>query len=128
MENFRKRNRYDQRQAIDSILNAPSRPQRSDRPVGRHRSRIEGFKSANRPLDDFRRPEGYHVAQSNSVRTDADEPAPAPRRASSKQDQASLLHMTLPAAGGLSRKERRRAKKQEKAVKHSRWHAIRKWS
>jgi polyisoprenyl-teichoic acid--peptidoglycan teichoic acid transferase len=129
MENFRKRNRYDQRQAIDSILNAPTRPIKSDRPVGRHRFRMEGFKSTNRPLDDFRRPEGYHVAQSNSVRTDAESAAaPSRRRNSKNADQASLLHMTLPSGGGLSRKERRRAKKHEKAIKHGRWHTIRKWT
>ncbi len=130
MDNFRRRTRDNQRQAIDSILNAPIRSQDVRRPFGHRVAHMDGLRSTNgRRVDDFKRTEGYHVAQSNGVRTSAPPLAGKTKMAGqhASAQQASLLHMTLPSSGllgGASKKEQ----KAKKRGKQSRLRTIRKWA
>lgn len=117
MNNFRKDPRRNPRQAIDGILNAPSRPQLSGRPFNRRALNGDTFRTSPRTVGDFKRPEGYHVAN-NPVSTQAARPL---ARTAEDSDNSSMLHMTLP--GGSRRKERKAAKH------HGRdWRKIRKYS
>jgi len=127
MDNFRKRNRGEQRQAIDSILNAPSRSQDAGSSFARRPLRLDGLRSASgRRVDDFARPDGYHVAQSSSVRTDMPEQAPT---AKTHDPATSLLHMTLPADGSLASAVKQQGRKRSKdKAKRGRLRSIRKWA
>ncbi len=126
MDNFRRRARDNKRQTIDSILNAPVRPQGEQRtPQGSRPARFEGLRSTNgRRVDDFRRPEGFHVSQANGVRTSLGSQTAPPKR------QASLLHMTLQngaAAEVVGKKKSEKRQKGKAQGKHSRWRSVRKW-
>jgi LCP family protein required for cell wall assembly len=128
MDNFRRRNRDDKRQPVDGILNAPTRSQGAQSSEsGRMRRRIEGLRSGGRKIDDFKRSEGFHVAQTGGVRSSI-EATPAETKAQSRRQQASLLHMSLPggALGGESKKGDKR--KEKRQAGHSRWRTFRKWS
>jgi LCP family protein required for cell wall assembly len=124
MENFRKRSRDTRRQSIDSILNAPTRGQDARRPLGRQTRSFESLRPSGRRVGDFTRPEGYHVAPSNNVGTEEQQPM-------SKKEQAaraaSMLHMTLPSGGGLNAGKKKR-KNKEKNARNSRWRNIRRWT
>ena len=126
MDNFRRRTRGNQRQAIDGIVNAPIRSQgASPQPQqGRRAVRFDGLRSSNgRRVDDFRRSEGFHVSQSNGVRSSAAQPTPSKRA-----PQPSLLHKSLeanPITTDSKKKEGRRAK--APTGKQSRWRTFRKW-
>ena len=128
MDNFRRRTRDNQHHAIDGILHtaAAARSQGPRRPFGRRPIAMDGLRSPNsRKVDDFKRPEGYHAAQSNGARVVASAPGSTPNP--SKADRSSLLHMTLPSGGVLSppkKKERASAKH----GKQSRFRTIRKWT
>jgi polyisoprenyl-teichoic acid--peptidoglycan teichoic acid transferase len=127
MDNFRRRTRDNQRHAIDGILNAPVRSQDiTRRPLGRRPEILGGLRSSNgRRVDDFKRAEGYHPAQSAS--SSAPLSPPHTPRANNSERPPSLLHMTLPSGGalGAGKKERKKAKDRSK---HGRWHSIRKWT
>ncbi|HEY5806311.1 MAG TPA: LCP family protein, partial [Candidatus Saccharimonadales bacterium] len=128
MDNFRRRPRDSQRQTIDSILNAPIRSQGSAVPQGRRPLQFNGMRSTNgRQVNDFRRPEGFHVAQSNSLGANA-----APRPSAVKRVQvvkkSSLLHMTLQSGDALGDDKKEAGKQKNKnGSKGGRWPAIRKW-
>ncbi len=127
MDNFRRRTRDDQRQAIDSILNAPVRPQIPGQ-QGRRPVKIDGLRSTSgRRVDDFRRPEGFHVSQSSGVRSS--EESNRPQAAKSAQRE-SLLHMTLPTGVSLGEGKKKGAdkRKPKDRGRHGRWHSIRRWS
>ncbi len=91
MEHF-KQHRRGQRQAMDGIINAPSRPQLSARPLDAVSG--DSLRSTARKIGDFKKREGYHVANSSMAST---------RRAHDMQkqqvavsDEPALLNMTLP--------------------------------
>jgi LCP family protein required for cell wall assembly len=130
MDNFRKRTKYNQRQAIDSILNTSNRStDDQQRPQNGMSNgvRFEGLRSAGRRLDDFKRREGYHATQSGKVgvpnNAGVDKLA---GKAEQAARNASLLHMTLP--GGTLGSGKKQASKTKDHGKHSRWHTIRKWA
>ena len=114
-----------QQRAIDGILNAPSRSSHpearthSARPLGR-RPVGEGLRGSDRRLDNFRRPDGYHLAtrSTNLVTSTA---APSLPRADSKKD-SSLLQSTLPQS---KRFGRRHNKAKQKGLRKAR--PLRKW-
>ena len=125
MDNFRRRNREDHRQAIDSILNAPVRSGGAQ-PSPRQSVRFDGLRSTSgRRVDDFRRPDGFHVTQGNGVRASA-EPIPEPTKKQAAAHEASLLHMTLPNNSVLAEKKKNKADKAKRAGR-GRWRAVRKW-
>src|SRR5688572_17101426 len=96
MDNFRRRTRDNQRQAIDSILNAPVRSQGAQPSQGRRPARFAGLGSATgRRVDDFRRREGFHANQSGGTGV-ASAPHAVPIKKEQAARKASLLHMTLP--------------------------------
>lgn len=130
MHDFRKKSR-EPRQAIDGFLNAPQRPQFTDRPTGhQHGLSGDGFRSTSgRRVDDFKRAEGYHPVTRAIKQT---QPNDIPQQASkasaaTQQDQASILHMTLP-GGTLEATEKKRRRARKEHGKHSKWRTIRKWS
>jgi LCP family protein required for cell wall assembly len=90
---------------------------------------MDGLRTPSRPMNDFRRPEGLHAVQPVNMRAAKASglDTSRPNQASVAAKDQSLLHMTLP-GGALSRKERRKAKK-ERAQKHpSKLRTFRKWS
>jgi polyisoprenyl-teichoic acid--peptidoglycan teichoic acid transferase len=91
MNHFRKEPRRIQRQAVDGILNAPSRPQLTGRPLDR-RAMTGGdtLRTPSRTIGDFRRPAGYHLANSQVA---AQQQKQQPR---AQANTTSILHMTLP--------------------------------
>lgn len=119
MNNFRRDYDRKPRQAVDGILNAPSRPQLTGRPFTRQVMGGDSFHTTPRTIGDFKRPQGYHAANS---------PVASPRRGQVMQakeastEDASLLHMTLPAGKRFGRKH-----KEEKTKKRN-WRRIRKLS
>jgi LCP family protein required for cell wall assembly len=126
MDNFRRRNREDQRQAIDSILNAPVRSG-GVQPSERRPVRFEGLRSTSgRRVDDFRRPDGFHVSQSTGVRASA-EPKPSLPKKEAAAREASLLHMTLPNGSVLVDKKKDKDDKRVKRAGRGRWRTVRKW-
>src|SRR5687768_4429961 len=107
MEHF-KQHRRGQRQTMDGIINAPSRPQLSGRPLDAVSG--DSLRSTARKIGDFRKREGYHVANSSMASN---------RRAHDMQkqqiaatDEPALLNMTLP-----GKKERRRRSEREQGKK-----------
>jgi LCP family protein required for cell wall assembly len=88
MNNFRKVPGRKPQQAIDGIMNAPARPQLSGQPFGRRGLNGDTLHTNNRTVGDFRRPEGYHVAN-NSVSTAGKSVQAAPEK------MPSTLQMTL---------------------------------
>ena len=135
MDNFRRRPVRGARRTMD-IMNAPGQGPISSLPSpDRQRARIDGLRTSGRRLDDFSRPDGYHTSQPNVKTT---EPLSAPmnrakpmphhpqHHQATRQQQASLLNMTLP--GGTIDDERKKGAKQKERVKHSKWRAIRKWT
>lgn len=123
MDNFRRRTRDNQGQAIDSILNAPVRPYSVRQPEGRRPVSLDGLRpTGGRRVDDFKRPDGLHPASSGSGRVAASF-GERPRAARA----ASMLHKTLP--GGMLNEVKKAKKKQAKgaAQTHGRWRTIRKW-
>lgn len=128
MDNFRRRTRDNHRQAIDSILNAPARSEEIRRPFGRRPVQMDGLRSTSgRRVDDFRRTEGYHVAQSSGVRASAPPLSAMPKPQATHK--GSLLHMTLPSGGALGvvgQKDKRTAKKDH--GKRHRLRTFRKWA
>lgn len=89
---------------MDGVINAPSRPQLTGRPLDAVSG--DSLHSTGRKIGDFKRREGYHVANS---------PMTSTRRAHDMQkqqvaaaDEPALLNMTLP-----GKKERRRRKEKE---------------
>ncbi len=125
MDNFRRRTRDSQGQAIDSILNAPVRPYSVRQPQGRRPVSIDGLRSTSgRRVDDFKRSEGLHSSSSGSGRVAASL-GQRPVRPVAAQ-KASMLHKTLP--GGLLDDSKKAKKKQAKEGKRGGWRAFRKWS
>ncbi len=103
MNNFRRDHDRKPRQAVDGILNAPSRPQLTGRPFARKIMGGDSFHTTPRTIGDFKRPQGYHAANS---------PVASPRKGQVMQakeastEEASLLHMTLPAGKRFGRKHK----------------------
>lgn len=120
MSNFRREHSRKPRQAVDGILNAPSRPQLTGRPLVRHGPGDDSFHTTPRTIGDFKRSQGYHAANS---------PVASPRRGQAMQaketaaQEVSLLHMTLPSGNKFGRKYG----KEERAKKRN-WRRIRKLS
>jgi LCP family protein required for cell wall assembly len=137
MHEFRKQNRIP-RQAIDGFLNAPDRPQLSNRPLGRRALSRDRFRpSSGRAVDDFRRPEGYHASNRQNVggfnqppqqaaASSGVPPRPAARAAGS---EGSLLHMTLP-GGSLHEKKKhgRKGRKNKDAKPLTKRRKILRWA
>lgn len=125
MNKYRREERRKPRQAMDGILNAPSRPQLTGRPFKTRSINGDSLHTTPRTIGDFTRPQGYHVANS---------PVAAPRRGQVMQkkeaeisDSSSLLHMSLP--GGHKRSEKEGLGRKRGAVKGKRnWKRIRKLS
>lgn len=127
MDNFRRRNRDKQRQAIDSILRAPAGLPQPQPTRGRVR-RFEGLDSGNRKIDDFKKPNGFHTAESGVVRTTiSSEEAPA-MVSGTRDKRNSVLHMSLPGGTSLSDTKKRDRTKKERGGKRSRFRTIRKWT
>jgi LCP family protein required for cell wall assembly len=136
MHEFRKQTGRAPRQALDGFLN---RGAGGRAPSGGHsqpalrRPRLDGLRTPNRTVSDFRRPEGLHASQSTHVKrvgTTIERPARPQQPHTQAAKDASLLHMTLPAGGFGSRKERRKAKKdarKERAKKGGKLYQFRKW-
>ncbi|MEK7153317.1 MAG: LCP family protein [Patescibacteria group bacterium] len=126
MNNFRKEPRRHPRQAIDGFLNAPSRPQLSGQPFGRRGLNGDTLRTNNRTIGDFKRPEGYHVANSPVSTTPHRNHPASPTGAIPPEDASSVLHMTLP--GGKAHDKKRHRDK--KAGKHGGrdWRKIRRYS
>lgn len=121
MDNFRRRTRDNQRQAIDSILNAPVRPYSVGQPQGRRPVSTDGLRSTGgRRLDDFKRADGLHPSSSGTGRVAAS------FSTQSGTQRASLLHKTLP--GGILNDTKKAKKKQSKDGTRSRWRTVRKWT
>ncbi|HET8670217.1 MAG TPA: LCP family protein, partial [Candidatus Saccharimonadales bacterium] len=120
MNNFRKDPRRNPRQAIDGILNAPQRPQLSGQSFGRRPIDSDALRTPTRRIGDFRRPEGYHLANA---------PLAAPRRAHPNSvkahEAASSLRMTLPGSPEYDQK-----KQKDKTARNGKrdWRKIRKYS
>lgn len=118
MNNFRKDSSRRPRQAVDGILNAPSRPQLTGRQFVSQGHRPDGLRTTPRTIGDFTRPAGYHAANS---------PVASPRHGQVMQqkeadlENASLLHMTLP-----SDKKTKKGKDRRHTTRD--WKKIRKWS
>lgn len=129
MDNFRRRTRDNQRQAIDSILNAPVRsggPHQQDQ-HGRRPVRFEGLRSTGgRRVDDFKRREGFHVNQAGGVGVSSAPQSLTPNKDQAKR-QASLLHMTLPNGAILGDTKKSGKNKVKDKGKHGRWRTFRKW-
>lgn len=108
MNNFRREERRKPRQAMDGILNAPSRPQLTGRPFGQRGLGPDNFNATPRRIGDFKRPAGYHAANSSVV---------SPHRGHLMQqkqaeiEDVSLLHMTLPPGKKFGRKQKGEARK-----------------
>ena len=105
MENFRKRTKENP-QAIDSILNAPTRSTH-----GPHKPTLG--------VEAFKRPNGFYA----NARTDTLARA-IPGESTSPQQGGSILHMTLP--GGALDGAKKKAKKD--GAPKSKWRSIRKWT
>ncbi|MET1033471.1 MAG: hypothetical protein ABWX94_03150, partial [Candidatus Saccharimonadales bacterium] len=122
MNNYRRESGRKPRQAIDGVLNAPSRPQLTGRPFARRTLGDDSFNTTPRTIGDFKRPQGYNVANS---------PVTAVRKGQAMQqkeaatEEASLLHMTLPTGKRFGRKN----SKDEKVKSKGRdWRRFRKLS
>lgn len=128
MDNFRRRTRDNQRQAIDSILNAPVRSQGAQPSQGRRPVRFAGLGSATgRRVDDFRRREGFHANQSGGTGV-ASAPHTAPIKKEQAARRASLLHMTLPGGAAAPGDSKKGGKNKARDVtKRSRLRGFRKW-
>ncbi len=119
IDNFRKPSR-NRRQAMDGIINAPSRPQLTGRPMGDRQLNGDAFRTTPRTIGGFQRREGYHVANS---------PMTAPRRgqimqqkqAGAQGDNPSLLNMTLP---GVKQDKDKREKKRGRHRGKRNWRKI----
>jgi len=120
MNNFRKDPRRSPRQAIDGIINAPSRSQLNGRPFPKAGISGDSFRTSGRMIGDFKRPEGYRpsnhtvsatpqLAKSKPTMT---LPKPIGNQQHESQENASLLHMTLP-GGKLHDKNRGRKGRQK---------------
>lgn len=116
MDNFRREPRRTNRQAVDGILNAPSRPQLTGRPFDRRAMNGDVLRTPSRAIGDFKRPAGYHVANTQ-VATPMHRPS-----LRQPEDSNSLLHMTLPGGKGAGG---RKAKERKKHHSRSGW---RKWA
>jgi LCP family protein required for cell wall assembly len=125
MDHFRRRNRDNHRQAIDSILNAPTRTPGPE-PQGRRSPRFEGLRSVNAPIDNFRRAEGFHSAQ--NILGAAPTAKAADVLGKTRAKQASVLHMTLPNGSMLGEDTKKAKKKTKEPGRHSRWRTFRKWT
>lgn len=123
IDNFRKP-RKSRRQTMDGIMNAPSRPQLTGRPMGDRQLNGDTLRTTPRTIGGFQRREGYHVSNS---------PLASPRRGQVMQqkqgdpqgDSPSLLNMTLP--GPKQDKEKRDKKHGRRQGKRD-WRKIRKVS
>jgi LCP family protein required for cell wall assembly len=116
MNNFRRESRRTPQRALDGVLNAPSRPQLIGQPLGRRSPNGDSLRTATRSVGDFNRPAGYHLAN-NPVAT-------AQHKAQASNDDASLLHMTLP-GGRDEKKEGKKAKNRKSKLRGGRnWRKI----
>lgn len=120
MNNFKKDPRRNPRQAMDGVLNAPSRPQLSGQPLGRRSLNGDVLRTPNRTIGDFKRPEGYRAANTAQAMHHTT-PSPTP--------QASLTNSTLGATlpGGKEYEKRRRHGRKAKGATWN-WQKIRKYS
>lgn len=118
MNNFRKEPRRTSRQAVDGILNAPSRPQLTGRPLDR-RSMNGGdiLRTPSRRIGDFTRPAGYHAANSPVATPHRNQPQVVPT-----DSNGSILHMTLP--GGKAAPLRDRKVRNKKGKGHRNWRKL----
>jgi cell envelope-related function transcriptional attenuator common domain len=112
---------------VDGILNAPVRTYNVRQPKGMEPARLEDLRSTNsRRIDDFKRPEGWHVASSGSgsvnASFDVSKQEVAAEKAPNEKSGSSMLHMTLP--GGNVRREKGRERPRSK---QGRWRTVRKW-
>jgi LCP family protein required for cell wall assembly len=126
MDNFRRRTGYN-RQTMDSILNAPVRPYSVRQPQGRRQVRVDGLRSTSgRRVDDFKRPDGFHVVSSSGTGVGGSLGRPMHPGAGKDAQKGSLLHMTLP-NGGMLGEAKTGKKHAAKTAKHSRLRTFRKW-
>lgn len=122
MNNFRKDSGRRPRQAIDGFINAPKRPQLNGQPFGAKGLNGDVLRTNTRSVGDFRRPAGYHMANTPAAPVSG---APAQAAATKPAAEPSLLHMTLPGAKTSDKK------KDRKGRRHARgrdWSRIRKYS
>ncbi|HEU4914857.1 MAG TPA: LCP family protein [Candidatus Saccharimonadales bacterium] len=97
MNNFRKEQRRSPRQAMDGIINAPSRQQLTGQPFAKRAMNGDVFRTNQRTIGDFKRPNGYHL--SNTAVSAARNKASEPERPAARPGDESLLRMTLPGSG-----------------------------
>lgn len=122
MNDFRKTPRRQDRQAIDGILNAPTRPQISgvSNQLGRRSLSGESFRrSSGRSVGNFDQQDGYHA----SSRAAANYAAADGASGGKEHAKSSLLHLSLPPEGKRSRKRGRKDR-----VERRGWKKFRFWS
>lgn len=122
MNNFKQPPRG-RRQTMDGIIGAPSRPQLHGRPL-RPSGMTSGdsFRTPNRTIGDFKKPEGYHLANGSAASPSAVRPT------ASHADGQSLLNATLPAGkslGGLKLKDKKEQRKKRRFRIH--WRSRKFW-
>lgn len=120
MNNYKREPGRKPRQAIDGVLNAPSRPQLTGRPFAKRTLGGDSFNTTPRTIGDFKRPQGYNAANS---------PVTSLRRGQAMQqkeaavEDTSLLHMTLPTGKRFGRKH---DKSEKRTTKGRDWRRFRK--
>lgn len=103
---------------MDGIIGAPSRPQLTGRPL----QSVSGdsLRAASRKIGDFKRSEGYHVANSSMMSTKRAHDMQKQQVATN--DEPSLLNMTLPGSSDKASKNKNRVRGKRD------WKKIRKYS
>ena len=109
MNNFRRDPRRS-RQAMDGIISAPSRQQLTGRPFAGRSLNGDTFRTNNRTIGDFKKPEGYHVANTPV----SNQGGAATPSVSKSHDKAGGLHDTLPGGKAAPKRRWHRRKKGEK--------------
>lgn len=120
MNNFRREPRRNPRQAVDGIISAPSRGQLGGRPFSRSSLNGDSFRTNSRLIGDFKRPNGYHEANTPVS------PQPSQKTMAKPEDANSLLHMTLP--GGKVYNDKKNSRNRSKKHNRRDWSKIRKYS
>ncbi|HSD56469.1 MAG TPA: hypothetical protein VLA92_04960, partial [Candidatus Saccharimonadales bacterium] len=113
MNNFRRDPRRS-RQAMDGIISAPSRQQLTGRPFAGRSLNGDSFRTNARTIGDFKKPEGYHVA---NTPVSSQSTAAAPTLPKPGEKKLGGLHDTLP--GGKAAPRRRWHRRGKKGAKLS---------
>lgn len=124
MHNFRKRT-PGSRQTMDGFVGAPSRQPAGATPQARHTMGAGSVAGVKRPVDGFKRPDGFYPSNRNLVNDGmAGEKSvgqPASHTHQPRTQGESILNMTLPSGRTL------RGKKQKSKKPHTKWGLIRHW-